>query len=63
MEETIRGRPVRNETQRETYPPNRTCKETNCDTRLSQYNPDPYCYTHRKPKPLRISGRTTSRWR
>jgi hypothetical protein len=27
----------------------RTCAIVSCDTRLSRYNPDPYCWVHSDP--------------
>jgi hypothetical protein len=30
---------------------NRTCGAAGCDTRLSRYNPDDYCFVHRGQAP------------
>lgn len=38
-----------------THDPARTC--TDCDTRLSQYNPGPWCWVHRPFKKPTVRGR------
>jgi hypothetical protein len=36
----------------------RTCTASGCDTRLSRYNPDDYCFVHREQvPPQRIARR------
>lgn len=35
------------------YPPGRICRSAACDTRLSIYNAEPYCWVH-QPEPRAI---------
>lgn len=42
-----------------TYEPGRRCAEDDCDTRLSMYNRQEYCFTHWPFKQARTRGRTT----
>jgi hypothetical protein len=37
----------------------RTCMAAGCDTRLSRYNPDGYCFVHREQVPQQ---RIVRRW-
>lgn len=36
---------------------NRVCAEPSCATKLTRYNTNDYCYTHRAPRFPRVRGR------
>jgi len=59
MQETsLKGRKFTGATRApKTYSDDRTCAESSCETRLSQYNRREWCYAHAPTKYPRLRGR------
>lgn len=53
-------------TETKTYEPGRLCFDLACGTRLSIYNPEPFCSLHKPSKPITVTqaprGRSGRRW-
>jgi len=47
----VTGTPVGREGAPRSYEEGRTCRDRECTTRLSRYNPDLYCWLHGVPTP------------